>query len=115
MIIAKRAKLLRLLEAVLGYSKYKVGLVALLRNLDLTTQVQSSPQSALFLISLPIGPIIPRHYYAWVTDQEAADWLSSCGLEIMEHHAVYVQPAVDLFAEQLGANYHDFYARWRKK
>jgi hypothetical protein len=76
----------------------------------LKIQVSSSRPESFFLISIPIGPIIPIHYHAWHTEKEAADWLKSCGLKILEYKAVYVNPEVDVFAEPLGFDYCDLYA-----
>lgn len=69
-----------------------------------------SPSSAAFIVSLPIGPIFPRHFYAWHTDEEAINWLGECGLKIEEQRSVTVNPEVDLFADQLAPDYHDLYA-----
>jgi len=69
--------------------------------------VRQSPESAMFLISLPIGPLIPRHYISWETDAEAVAWLHSTGLIVKKSNTVYVNPHIDLFAEQLGKDFHD--------
>lgn len=81
----------------------------------LKKHVELSLSNARFLISLPIGPIFPRHYYAWEDDQSGLAWLEKCGLIIEDYKNVFVNPEVDLFSEELGANYHDLYAFCRKK
>lgn len=70
---------------------------------------------AKFLLSLPIGPLFLRHHIAWLTDKEAEDWLDAHGLKIILKRNVYVKPEVDLFAEQLGSDYHDMYVLCEKK
>ena len=67
--------------------------------------VKLSDNNARFLFSLPIGPIIPRHFIAWETVDEAMDWLDKCGLIVEAHEQVFVNPDIDLFAEQLGEDY----------
>ncbi len=67
--------------------------------------VKLSNNNAKFLFSLPIGPIIPRHFIAWETVGEAMDWLDKCGLIVEAHELVFVNPSIDLFAEQLGEDY----------
>lgn len=69
--------------------------------------VENSPSDSLFLFSLPIGPIFPRHTIAWINDGEAISWLKNAGLEIDHTELVYVNLEVDLFAEQLGKSFHN--------
>jgi len=70
--------------------------------------VKKSPPHANFLFSLPIGPIIPRHFIAWETSNQAMEWLKKCGLSKIEKtEYVSVNPNVDLFAEQLNYNFHN--------
>jgi hypothetical protein len=76
--------------------------------------VDLSPANSFFLISLPLGPIIPRHYIAWETNEEAQAWLNDCGLQVIFQRNVYVNLAVDLFAEELGDNFNDYYVLCRK-
>lgn len=73
----------------------------------LTEYIKYSPANAKFILSLPIGPLFPRHYIAWLNDQDAYDWLKKCGLTIIETQSVWVNLKVDLFAEQLGEDYHN--------
>jgi hypothetical protein len=75
----------------------------------LSMLVNKSPKTAKFIVSLPIGPIFPRHFMAWHNDQEALDWLEKCGLSIEQQKSVFVKPEVDLFADQLAPDYHDLY------
>ncbi len=72
--------------------------------------VRSSPKNANFIMSLPIGPIIPSHYIAWSTDQEAIDWLSFCGLKIQLSKKIYTNPKVDLFANEPDFNVYNLFA-----
>lgn len=74
----------------------------------LINYVQMSKDQTKFLFSLPIGPIIPQHYIAWHTSAEAEGWLRKCGLKVIKSENVYVNPEVDLFAEQLNFNYCNY-------
>ncbi len=76
----------------------------------LTMLINNAPEQAKFIISLPIGPIFPRHYMAWATDDMAIEWLQKCGLQIKQQKNVYVNPKIDLFAKTLSPDYHDLYA-----
>ncbi len=67
--------------------------------------VKLSPSNAKFLISLPIGPIIPRHFIAWETEKEGVEWLKKCGLKVDSSKVIFVNPKVDLFAEQISLRY----------
>lgn len=70
-------------------------------TLCLSNFVKNSHSDAKFLLSLPIGPIVPMHYIAWHTEEEAKSWLNKCGLEVESEERIDVNPEVDLFAEQL--------------
>lgn len=70
--------------------------------------VKISPEKAFFILSIPIGPIIKAHYMAWDSDEDAMSWLNSCGLRIIESQSIWINPNVDLFAEQLGQDHHNF-------
>lgn len=63
--------------------------------------VQNTHPEAKFIFSLPIGPKIPVHSISWDTEQEILDWLTGFGLHIEYEKLVQVNPAVDLFAEQV--------------
>lgn len=76
----------------------------------LSMLVEKSPKTSKFIVSLPIGPIFPRHFMAWHSDQEALDWFTKCGLIVEQQKSVFVNPEFDLFADQLALNYHDLYA-----
>lgn len=69
--------------------------------------VKTSPKSSTFILSLPIGPLIPVHFIEWGNDQEAFNWLNECGLKIKQSQKVWVNPAVDLFADPLGNDHHN--------
>jgi hypothetical protein len=75
----------------------------------LAKHVKLSPGHSKFIISLPIGPIFPRHYMAWHSDKQAREWIENCGLLIKQQKAVFVNPVVDLFADQIAPDYHDLY------
>lgn len=81
----------------------------------LTKLVKLAPQQTRFIVSLPIGPIFPRHYMAWESDDIGIKWLQDCGLKIELQKNVYTKPEVDLFAEQIDPNYHDLYTFCSKK
>lgn len=76
--------------------------------------VEKSPCHSQFLFSLPIGPIFPRHTIAWETHIEAQEWLAQCGLAIVFEKNVYVNPNVDLFAEQLTPDYCNYITLCKK-
>lgn len=81
----------------------------------LKKHVNMSPKNSKFIVSLPIGPIFPRHYMEWKTDAEGKKWLDECGLEIESQEKIFVNPKVDLFADQIDPNYHDLYTLCVKK
>ncbi len=81
----------------------------------LEKHVELSPKKSQFIISLPIGPLFPRHYLAWKNDKEGIEWLKHCGLSVKKQKNVFVNPKVDLFAEQIISNYHDLYALCEKR
>jgi len=74
----------------------------------LKKNVALSPQDSLFLFSLPIGPIFPRHHMAWETNEEANAWLNKCGLTPIFYKNIYVNLEVDLFAEDLGSEFNNY-------
>jgi len=80
----------------------------------LKKHVECAPKNSKFVISLPIGPLFPRHYKAWETDAEGKKWLESCGLSIELQEKIFVNPKVDLFADQIDPNYHDLYVLCNK-
>ncbi|MBN2689246.1 MAG: hypothetical protein JXR42_01380 [Gammaproteobacteria bacterium] len=71
--------------------------------------VMGAANNARFIISLPIGPIFPRHYMEWLGDRDARLWVEGCGLKIEKEQSVYTKPEVDLFAKQIDPKYHDLY------
>ncbi|MFA6036638.1 MAG: hypothetical protein WC748_00790 [Legionellales bacterium] len=70
----------------------------------LITQVESAPVESNFILSIPIGPMIPSHFIEWKTNEDAVSWLDCCGLRVIISDMVHVNPEVDLFAEQLDYN-----------
>lgn len=82
----------------------------------LKKHVNLSPKHAKFIVSLPIGPLVPGHHFmAWASDLEATTWLETCGLKIEHMKSVFVNPKVDLFADLLAEDYHDIYMLCSKK
>lgn len=81
----------------------------------LSKYVNSSPAHAHFILSLPIGPIVPVHYITWHTPETAFHWLENCGLSIVESRLIPVNPEVDLFAEQLNFEYKTLMVLCTKK
>ena len=49
-----------------------------------------------------------------MTFKEAKEWLNKCGLNIKESKKVYVNPKVDLFAEQMNKGFHNLMVVCRK-
>ncbi len=81
----------------------------------LDSYVKKSPPHAQFILSLPIGPIIPAHYMAWSTKEEVISWLDLCGLKVKEQREVHVNPDVDLFAEGFDYKFYDLIVLCQKK
>lgn len=74
----------------------------------LSEYVELSSNDSAFLIEIPIGPITPEHYYEWKTLSEAVEWTNKCGLKILKGHQIFVNPKVDLFAEQHNFEYSSY-------
>lgn len=74
----------------------------------LSKYVELSSSDSSFLIEIPIGPITPEHCYEWKTVEEAIEWTNKCGLKILKGHQIYVNPKVDLFAEQHNFAYSSY-------
>lgn len=72
--------------------------------------VQNSKETAYFLLSLPIGPLIPMHSIAWETVQDAHSWLENCGLTILYWKQVRTNPEVDLFASDIEEGFVNYIA-----
>lgn len=81
----------------------------------LTKTVQMSPDDANFVLSLPLGPKVPVHTISWNTDKEAIEWLDKCGLKVNNSKKVYINPKVDLFAEQLDEELYNLIVECTKK
>ncbi len=69
--------------------------------------VKKSNPGTNFIISLPIGPLIPSHTRGWKTEKEAIKWLSDCDLIIDKKENVYPNPKVDLFAAETNNEIYD--------
>ncbi len=69
--------------------------------------VKKSPLNSRFILSLPIGPKVPAHTISWDTDEEAINWLKECGLKVIDSKRVFINPNVDLFADQLDGKLHN--------
>ena len=64
----------------------------------LTDTVAAASARALFLLHIPIGPLIPSHSIAWLHEYDATQWLKATGLDILETELLLPNPAVDHFA-----------------
>jgi hypothetical protein len=53
---------------------------------------------ALFLLHLPIGPLIASHSMAWGSGSEALQWLAAAGLEVRRTETIEPNPEFDPFA-----------------
>lgn len=67
----------------------------------LERMVSQSPSSSKFILSLPIGEIVPAHTIAWKDKDEALGWLQEGGLNVYEYKEISVNREVDLFAQEL--------------
>ena len=76
--------------------------------------IKLAPKNSKFILSIPIGPIVPSHTISWDTDKEAIEWLIKCGLKINNSKKVYINPKVDLFTEQLDEEFYDLIVECRK-
>ncbi|AIK96277.1 class I SAM-dependent methyltransferase [Candidatus Odyssella acanthamoebae] len=74
----------------------------------LTNFVKHSKKNAYFLLSLPIGPLIPMHSIAWHTIKEADLWLKDCGLRPKICQSVRTNPHVDLFASEVDKGFLNY-------
>ncbi|MBY0463220.1 MAG: hypothetical protein K2Q34_08570 [Alphaproteobacteria bacterium] len=63
--------------------------------------VKLSSSHSSFILSLPIGPLIPMHYISWDTINDAEKWVNLCGLKITDSFQVKTKKGIDLFAEEL--------------
>ena len=69
--------------------------------------VNQSPNASKFILSLPIGPKVPVHTISWNNEKEARDWLRKCGLKPIFSKKVFINPKVDLFAEQFNEKFYN--------
>lgn len=76
--------------------------------------IKLSPSNAKFVMSIPIGSPVPVHYIAWRNKNEAKEWLQKCGLKVDKSEKVFVNPEVDLFAEQLGEEFYNLIVQCSK-
>lgn len=53
--------------------------------------------------------IFPGHYMSWSDDKIALGWLEKCGLQIRTFKSIFINPDVDMFADNLEPDYHDLY------
>lgn len=63
--------------------------------------VAYSCKDSMFIISIPICPLIPMHTIHWNNTEEADEWLKDCGLEIINSEIVLPNYNVDIFANLL--------------
>ncbi|KKU22529.1 MAG: hypothetical protein UX31_C0001G0047 [Candidatus Nomurabacteria bacterium GW2011_GWA1_46_11] len=71
----------------------------------LTSLVKKSPAAAKFIFSLPVEWTTAKsEYINWSSDNEALNWLRSCGLDVHFSKKIEINPEIDVFAE--GSHYH---------
>ena len=73
----------------------------------LSKTVKFAPKNSKFILSLPVGPCVPVHTISWKSNEEVKKWLNGCGLKINKEKEVYVNPKVDLFAEQVDKEFYN--------
>lgn len=76
--------------------------------------VKKSPSSSKFIFSLPIGPRIPLHTISWDAEQDAITWLEKANLQIIDKKRVFVNPEVDLFADQFEKKFYNLIVSCQK-
>jgi 2-polyprenyl-3-methyl-5-hydroxy-6-metoxy-1,4-benzoquinol methylase len=77
--------------------------------------VSLSPKKSKFILSLPIGPEVPSHYIEFKDKENAIKWLENLGLKIEESKDIFVNPRVDLFANDLDKKFYNFIVLCSKK
>ncbi len=77
--------------------------------------VNESPDKSKFIFSLPIGPLMRLHTISWETKEDAFNWLERSGLIIEDYDEVFVNPKVDLFAEQIEKEFYNLVVLCKKK
>ncbi len=77
--------------------------------------VSLSPENSKFILSLPIGPAVPSHYIEFKDKETAIKWLENSNLKIEESKDVFVNPKVDLFANDLDDEFYNFIVLCSKK
>lgn len=70
--------------------------------------VDHSPAESRFILSLPIAPLLPMHSISWNTKEDAKAWLKAAGLTINKEKQVYINPHIDLFADNM-PDFSDLY------
>jgi len=75
---------------------------------------KSNPESN-FILSIPVGPMIPSHTLGWNTEEEVIQWLQENGLHINGKKRVYPNPKVDLFAAETNGKIFDIIISCSKK
>lgn len=81
----------------------------------LSKTIKSAPLNSKFILSLPIGPLVPVHTISWKSNEEVRKWLDNCGLKINTEKEVHVNPKVDLFAEQFEKEFYNLIVICTKK
>jgi len=69
--------------------------------------VSLSPKDAKYILSIPIGPIVPCHYIEFKEKKSAIKWLKEVGLKVEKSKEVFVNPEVDLFAINLDEKFYN--------
>lgn len=64
----------------------------------LCATVSAALHDALFLLHMPIGPLIESHSVAWDSHRDATQWLASAGLEVGRTETILPNAQADLFS-----------------
>ena len=76
--------------------------------------VSSAPNSATFLLSLPIGNGVPVHHIHWKSREEAEDWVRTHGCNVIDVREIHPRPGVDLFASALTSEFFEIVVKAQK-
>jgi len=77
--------------------------------------VSKSGSKSKFILSIPIGPMIPSHTIGWENEKEAISWLEDNGLTIERIERICPNPDVDLFASEVKGEIYDLLVSCSKK
>jgi hypothetical protein len=82
----------------------------------LNKAVREAKVGSFFIFSIPIevDKAIPEHTIFWKSVDDAINWLSNAGLEIIEHEEILMNPSLDLFAKFLHKEFKELVVLSRK-